>query len=315
MEIKFSESILDDQNLRLLFACAHPSLAPKVQVVITLKYVINLRIEAIARALGMTTDGIDKLLARAKQKIKEEKILLEEPNRASLDLRIPIVHKVLYLIFNEGYKSSWGKEIFREELCEEALLMTRALIDSGIGNQETSALYALMLFNSARFNSRFGASGELIDLENQDRSLWNKDLIALAIDRLNKAKSSNLSNYHLEASIAWLHCTSPDFRSTNWKMIANLYSMQLQSNPNPFMELSYAFALYYADQKQKAFEILHALSHHPYLSQYYLLNSMLGKLYLLEGNKTKAKEYIRKAWSQTSFKLEKEFLENLIELD
>src|SRR5205814_6724494 len=96
--------------------------------------------------------------------------------------RTPIVHKIIYLIFNEGYKSSWGKELVREELCEEALLMNKALLDSGIGNKETAALHALMLFNAARFKSRFGHSGELLDLEEQDRSLWDNDLILLACD-------------------------------------------------------------------------------------------------------------------------------------
>lgn len=111
VEIKFSESVLDDQQLKLLFACAHPDLSPKVQVVITLKYVVNLRVEAIAKILAMTIDGVDKLLLRARQKIKDEKILLEEPDPAAFQLRLPSVHKILYLIFNEGYKTSWGKEI------------------------------------------------------------------------------------------------------------------------------------------------------------------------------------------------------------
>ena len=116
-----AESTLDDFNLRLLFACAHPDLAPKVQVIITLKYVANLKVEAIAKIFAMSIDGVDKLLVRARQKIKEEKILLAEPMRHELENRLPIVHKIIYLIFNEGYKTSWGKEIIREELCEEAL--------------------------------------------------------------------------------------------------------------------------------------------------------------------------------------------------
>src|SRR3984957_5657428 len=136
-------SPLDDQQLILLFACAHPDLAPKVQVVITLKYVINPKVEAIAKILGMTIDGIDKLLVRVRQKIKTEKILFFEPVAEELEMRIHIVHKILYLIFNEGYKSSWGKELIREELCEEALLLSRALLNSKVGNKETAALYAL----------------------------------------------------------------------------------------------------------------------------------------------------------------------------
>src|SRR5688500_1076089 len=201
VEVKFSESILDDYQLKLLFACAHPDLSPKIQVVITLKYVTNLKVEAIAKILGMTIDGVDKLLLRARQKIKNEKILLEEPSASALRSRLSIVHKILYLIFNEGYKASWGKELIREELCEEALMMTHILIDSDLGDSETKALYALMLFNSARFKSRFDSSGQLLDLEKQNRSLWNTELILLAADYLQRSRGEHLSSYHLEACI------------------------------------------------------------------------------------------------------------------
>src|SRR5450755_1304651 len=184
---------LDDHQLILLFACAHPDLSLKVQVVITLKYVINLKVEAISKILGMTIDGIDKLLVRVRQKIKDEKILFFEPGTEELESRIHIVHKILYLIFNEGYKSSWGKELIREELCEEALLMTRALLNSQIANKETSALYALMLFNAARFKARFGYGGELLDLEEQDRTSWNKELIQLAFVHLELSRGEMIS--------------------------------------------------------------------------------------------------------------------------
>src|ERR1044071_3131108 len=173
-EIKFSESLIEDHQLKLLFACANPALAPKTQVVITLKYVVNLKIEAIASVLGMTIDGVDKLLARARQKIKDESILLEEPNVDAWKPRVPVVHKVIYLIFNEGYKSSSGKEIIRKELCEEALILNKALLDSEIGNKETAALHSLMLFNCSRFDSRFDPNGDLVRSEEQDRSLWNR---------------------------------------------------------------------------------------------------------------------------------------------
>ena len=192
---------LEDQQLILLFACAHPDLSPKVQVVITLKYVVNLKVEAIAKIFGMTVDGIDKLLVRVRQKIKSEKILFFEPRVEELESRIHIVHKILYLIFNEGYKSSWGKELIREELCEEALLMTRALSNSTVGNKETSALYALMLFNASRFRARFGTHDELLDLEEQDRGLWNRELIQLAFVCLERSRGG----YDFSISMRSLH--------------------------------------------------------------------------------------------------------------
>ena len=313
IEIKFSESVLEDNQLKLLFACAHPDLAPKVQIVITLKYVVNLRVESIARILGMTLDGVDKLLLRARQKIKDEKILLEEPHPSALKPRLAIVHKIIYLIFNEGYKSSWGKEILREELCEEALILNKTLIDKNLGNKETRALQALMLFNSARFKSRFGHDGELLDLENQDRSLWSNDLIMLACDMLKKSQSAIVSNYHLEASIACIHSLSKSFDETDWNTIANLYAKMLHENPNPFVEMNYAIALYYAGQNEKAISILNELHQHTFLNQYHLLNATLGKLHHLQGDDILARKFLSEAYNQTNFIKEKDFIQKMIE--
>jgi RNA polymerase sigma factor (sigma-70 family) len=312
-EIKISESLIKDHQLKLLFACAHPDLSPKVQVVITLKYVVNLKVEAIAKILGMTIDGVDKLLVRARQKIKDEKILLKEPDMSALKQRIPIVHKIIYLIFNEGYKSSWGKELVREELCEEALLMNKALLDRKFGNKETAALHALMLFNAARFKSRFDASGELLDLEEQDRSLWDKDLILLACDFLDQSRGDVACSYHYEASIAYLHCTAKSFDATNWVTITKLYHQLLETNQNPFVELNYAIALYYSGKKQKAFKILNYLQQNPFLNQYYLLNATLGKINFLEGHYVEAKDFFLKTLGQTNFQVEKNFILKMLD--
>jgi RNA polymerase sigma factor (sigma-70 family) len=305
-------SVFDDYQLRLLFACAHPDLSPKVQVVITLKYVVNLKVEAIAKILGLTVDGVDKLLVRARQKIREEKNLLSEPDMNTLQPRVPVVHKIIYLIFNEGYKSSWGKELIREELCEEALLLGRALQNSKAGNEETAVLYALMLFNAARFKARFGPSGELLDLGEQDRSLWNGDLIQLGCSYIQQTRKVPASSYHYEAAIAYLHCTAKDFSSTDWPAITRLYLQLLRLHPNPFVELNYAIALYYAGQKSQALDILNNLRQHPFLSQYYLLNAALGKIHFLEGDFPNAKKYWEKTLGQTNSQPEKEFIQKMI---
>ena len=313
IETKQSESPIDDQQLKLLFACAHPDFSPKVQVVITLKYVINLKVEAIAKILAMTIDGVDKLLLRARQKIRDEKILFTEPDLHFLKYRIPIVHKIIYLIFNEGYKSSWGKEIIREELCEDALLMNKALLESGVGNKETAALHAMMLFNAARFKARFGNNGELLDLEEQDRSLWNKEVILYASKFLSQSQGGEISSYHYEAAIAYLHCSAKNFKVTDWLSISKLYHQLLENNPNPFVEMNYAIALYYAGQKKKALDILNQLQQKPFLNQYYLLNAALGKINLLEGNDTKARSYFEKTLKQTDSLSEKEYIQKLID--
>jgi RNA polymerase sigma factor (sigma-70 family) len=309
---EFPESFFDDQQLKLLFACAHPDLSPKVQVVITLKYVVNLKVEAIAKALGMTIDGIDKLLVRTRKKIKDEKIFLAEPGFFHLTSRLQIVHKIIYLIFNEGYKPSWGEEIINEELCGEALLLTKGLLDNKIGDKVTAALYALMLFNAARFPARLGTAGELLDLEEQDRLLWNRPLISMACDFLSQSGGDVISPYHYEASIAYLHCSAISFQSTNWPLISDLYRQLLEMNLNPFVELNYAIALYYAGEIAKAFDILNTLIQHPFLNQYYPLNATLGKIYYLEGNYPRAREYLLRALGQTNLRIEKEFINKLM---
>jgi RNA polymerase sigma factor (sigma-70 family) len=299
---------IDDVQLILLFSCAHPDLSPKVQVVITLKYVINLKAEAVAKILGMSVDGIDKLLVRARQKIKEKKILFFEPRPDQLNSRLHIVHKILYLIFNEGYKTSWGKQLIREELCEDALLMTRALLHSRIANKETSALYALMLFNAARLPARFGNRGELLDLEEQDRNRWNSDLIQLAFIYLERAKGETNSIYLYECSIAGIHCSAKSFASTDWNSITRLYTILLKNNPNPFIELNYAVALYFSGQGKRAFEILHELETKPFFHEYYLLHASLGRFYFAEGNLELAGKYLEETLRLTSSPAEKEFI-------
>jgi RNA polymerase sigma factor (sigma-70 family) len=311
-DVVVHDTPLDDQQLILLFACAHPDLAPKVQVVITLKYVVNLKVEAIARILGLTIDGIDKMLLRARQKIRDERILFHEPSAAALKSRIGSVHKILYLIFNEGYKSSWGKELIREELCEEALIMTRAFCKSAIGNHESKALYALMLFNAARLKARFGVEGELLDLEEQDRTLWDRDLIQLAMANLTAALSSEISSYYCEAAIAGLHCAAEKFSATDWNTIIRIYKQLLGIQTNPFVELNYAIALYYGGYKEQAIGILHELEKQAFLGQYYLLHASLGRIYAAEGDKDLARSYFRNTLELTNAPDEIAFVQRLI---
>lgn len=315
-EAERDENIFDDRKLQLLFACSHPWLSAKMQVVITLKYVANLKTGSIAKALGITIDGVDKILTRAKQRIRMENIFLKEPTPQQLKLRLPSVHKIIYLIFNEGYKASSGKEIIRQELCEESLIMTKALLDNHVSNSDTAALYALLLFNAARLNARITSAGEsdtyrMLDLEEQDRALWNNDLIVLGSYYLDQSKCDNVSSYHYEAAIAYLHSHAKSFGDTDWATITQLYGQLLLNNPNPFIELNYAIALYYDSQKQKAFYTLHDLQQ-TFLDQSYLLHATLGKLYCQEGEYDKSNLHLTKALSLTNFKEEKDFVKKML---
>jgi len=305
------QNIFDDGKMRLLFACSHPRLTAKMQVVITLKYVANLKTESIARALGLTADGIDKILGRAKKRIRIENIFLREPTPQQLTKRLPAVHKIIYLIFNEGYKASSGKEIIRQELCEESLIMTKSLLDNHISNSDTAALYALLLFNAARLSARITSAGELSDLEEQDRALWDNDLIALGSYYLDQSRCENVSSYHYEAAIAHLHSHAKSFGETDWATIAQLYRQLLLNNPNPFIELNYAIALYYDSQKQKAFDALHDLQQ-TFLDHSYLLHAALGKLYWQEGEYSKSNLHLTTALSLTNFQVEKDFVKKML---
>jgi RNA polymerase sigma factor (sigma-70 family) len=306
------EDIFDDRKLYLLFACAHPRLSSKMQVVITLKYVANIRAASLARALGMTVDGIDKVLSRAKSLIRMENIFLKEPTPQQFKTRLPIVHKIIYLIFNEGYRAGSGEEIIREDLCEESLIMTRSLLDNHICNADTAALYSLLLFNAARLGARLTRSGELLDLAEQDRDQWDGDLIALGNYYFSQSQiPDEVSSYHYEAAIAYIHTHTKSFADTDWATITQLYAKLLHGNPNPFISLNYAIALYYDGQKHSAFGVLEGLRK-TFLEQYYLLHAALGKLYLMEGEYDKSDFYLNKALSLTSFKAEKDYVTRML---
>lgn len=307
-----NEDPFDDRKMYLLFACAHPRLSSKMQVVITLKYVANLRGESLARALGMTVDGIDKVLLRAKNLIRMENIFLKEPTPQQLKTRLPIVHKIIYLIFNEGYRAGSGKDIIREDLCEEGLIMTKSLLDNHICNGDTAALYSLLLFNAARLGARLTMSGELLDLDEQDRTLWDSDLIALGHYYFSQSQvMGEISSYYYEAAIAYLHTHAISFAATDWATITQLYSKLLHGNPNPFISLNYAIALYHDGQKLSAFAVLEGLRK-TFLEQYYLLHAALGKLYLLEGEYDKSNFHLNKALSLTSFQAEKDYVKKML---
>jgi RNA polymerase sigma factor (sigma-70 family) len=307
-----AEDLFDDRKMYLLFACAHPRLSSKMQVVITLKYVANLRGESLAKALGMTVDGIDKVLSRAKNLIRMENIFLKEPTHQQLKTRLSIVHKIIYLIFNEGYRAGSGAAIIREDLCEESLLMTKSLLDNHICNADTAALYSLLLLNAARLGARLTPSGELLDLEGQDRGLWNSDLIALGHYYFSQSQiPGEISSYHYEAAIAYLHTHAKSFAETDWATITQLYTKLLDGNPNPFISLNYAIALYYDGQKRLAFEVLEGLRK-TFLEQYYLLHAALGKLYLMEGEYDRSDFYLNRALSLTSFQAEEDFVRKML---
>ena len=276
---EISEDDFKDAQLRMLMACCHPHLTPKTQIVLALKYVFNLKVENIALQFGTEPDAIEKMLYRARQKIKSESLILSTGLYGYSVERLSVMHKVIYLIFSEGYKQSGEKISQGKIMCEDALMLNKFLFDSPLCNPETKALQALMLFNVARFDARFDAQGNAVELEYQDRALWDQSLIQLAGFLLSESEDSIFSPYHLEAAIASMHCTARKFEDTDWEAICKYYDVLLKVYPSPFAEINYAVALQYNNQNDKAFRVLMDLHRNPYFNKLPLLDLTIQKYF------------------------------------
>jgi len=276
---EISEDGFKDAQLRMLMACCHPHLTPKTQIVLALKYVANLKVENIALQFGAEPDAIEKMLYRARQKIKSESLILSTGLYGYSLERLSVMHKIIYLIFSEGYKQSGEKISQGKILCEDALMLNKFLFDSPLCNPETKALQSLMLFNAARFNARFDAQGNAVELEYQDRTLWDQSLIDLAGFLLTESEDAVFSPYHLEAAIACVHCAARRFEDTDWGAICKYYDMLLKVYPSPFAEINYAVALQYNNQNDKAFRILMDLHRNPYFNKLPILELTIQKYF------------------------------------
>jgi len=276
---EISEHAFKDAQLLMLMACCHPDITPKAQVVLALKYVANLKVENIALQFGVELDAIEKMLYRARQKIKSESLSLSANQYGYSKERLSIMHKVIYLIFNEGYKQPGEKIGLGKMMCEDALTLNKYLFDSPLCNSETKALQALLLFNIARFDARFDANGNAVELEYQNRNHWNSSLIQLAHQLLIESEDSSFSPYHLEAAIAWVHCAAQKFEDTDWAAICKYYEVLLKIYPSPFAEINYAVALQYNHQNEKALHILVELRRNPYFNKLPMLAISIQKYF------------------------------------
>jgi|HubBroStandDraft_6_1064221.scaffolds.fasta_scaffold131377_1 RNA polymerase sigma factor (sigma-70 family) len=276
---EMSEHGFKDAQLRMLIACCHPHLTPKMQVVLALRYAANLKVENIALQFGTEPDAIEKMLYRARQKIRSESLILSIDGVIYPKERLSVVHKVIYLIFNEGYKQPGDKISQGRMMCEDALTLNKFLFDSPLCNSETKALQALMLFNIARFDTRFDEDGKAVELEHQHRGNWNASLIKLANQLLAASEDSFFSPYHLEAAILCVHCAAKKFEDTDWATICKYYEVLLKIYPNPFAEINYAVALQYNHQNEKAYRILMDLHRNPYFNKLPILEISIRKYF------------------------------------
>jgi RNA polymerase sigma-70 factor (ECF subfamily) len=256
----WDEQSVEDDHLRLIFTCCHPALAPDVQVALTLRTVCGLTTEEIAHAFLTAVPTVAQRIVRAKAKIRDANIPYEVPPRTELPERVDSVLRVIYLVFNEGYSASAGESLTRRDLSREAIRLGRRLMDLLPEETETMGLTALMLLHDSRRTARSSPDGDLVLLEDQDRSLWDRERIGEGTALVERALSSaRFGSYTLQAAIAAVHAEAPDVESTDWPQIVALYDVLASTEPSPVVELNRAAAVAMRDGPAAGLDLIDAI--------------------------------------------------------
>ncbi|MGZ3885558.1 MAG: RNA polymerase sigma factor [Bacteroidia bacterium] len=307
-----AEELIKDDQLRMMFACCHPDISEENQVTLILKTLCGFSTAEIARAFLTSEDTISKRLFRTKEFFRQNKIEFVIPSVDELQNRISAVLNAIYLLFNEGYNSTHSGQLIRKDLLEEAVTLCKLLTDNESTQlPEVNALMALMCFHAARSDGRVSAEGEIILLEEQDRNTWNVALIEEGSRYFEKAASGErITSYHLEAAIAFEHCTARQFKDTNWKRILHYYELLCGLQPYPVAELNKIVAVLHVEGAKKALEKLNAIKEKNKLESYYLYYSLLGEIYLEMGNKKEARQHFETAHELTQSIPEKQILQH-----
>lgn len=305
----WSDEDVEDDRLRLIFTCCHPALAADSQVPLTLREVCDLTTEEIARAFLATPTTIAQRIVRAKAKIRDAKIPYQVPTLAELPERLDSVLRVIYLVFNEGYSASIGAELTREELTREAIRLGRLLMEL-LPEPEVMGLLALMLLHESRRPARTSADGELIVLDEQDRSLWNTELIEEGCALIERALSTGrFGPYCLQAAIAAVHAEALSAQETDWLQIVGLYDVLLAAVPSPVIELNRAAAISKRDGPLAALALVDGILQRGELLDYYLAHSARAEFYRQLGRAEEARGAYRRALELTQQLPERRFLE------
>ena len=301
-----------DDRLRLIFTCCHPSLAPEAQVALTLREVCGLTTEEIARAFLSSAPTIAQRIVRAKAKIRDAKIPYEVPAQAELPERLDAVLQVIYLVFNEGYLASTGAALTRNSLSEEAIRVCRLLLEllpTPLEDGESAGLLALMLLHESRSGARTTADGDLIVLEEQDRTLWDQPLIDEGKALVLRAFAARrIGPYTLQAAIAAVHAEANNAAATDWPQIVGLYDVLLRANPSPVVELNRAVALAMRDGPQAGLALIDALLARGELGDYYLAHAARADLCRRLDQIDAARDAYQQALALTQQQAERRFL-------
>lgn len=305
----WDEQLLADDQLRLIFTCCHPSLAPEAQLALTLREVCGLTTEAIARAFLTSPSTLAQRIVRAKNKIRDAGIPYEIPGRSELPTRLDAVLQVIYLVFNEGYSATSGSEYIRQELAQEAIRLGRLVVEL-LPEAEAQGLLALMLIQDSRRLARLDAQGDLIRLEDQDRRLWDREQIAEGAALIQRAlPSGEAHSYCIQAAIAALHAQAPSFADTDWQEIAGFYDLLLQINPSPIVELNRAVALAMRHGPATGLQLIDDLLARNQLIDYHLTHAARAEFLQQLGDREAARAALEQALLLAPQAAEQRFLQ------
>lgn len=316
VDLYFHDQEISDSELRLIFSCCHPSFSKEDQVALTLKLIFSFSISEIARALILSEAAIQKKISRAKEQLRSGSIQLEIPTGKHLQEQIENVRTVLYLLFNEGYNSHKKDELIRHDLCMEAIRCTKIITEhQATQGPINDALLALMCLHAARFDSRISENNELILLEAQDRSLWDKELIQVGYHYLNRASTGDvISQYHIEAAIAAEHSIAKSYNETNWERILSLYDLLTKTNLSPVILLNRSVVLAQLGEIANAItQVLSIRGIDQLIQTDHQYASVLGYLYMKLSDRVKAMEYLQQAKSITVSLAEQKLLQTRID--
>lgn len=310
---RFEERIRDDE-LRMIFMCCHPALSRESSVALSLKTVGGLSVGEIARAFLAEEATVAQRLVRAKRQIREQHLSLDPPHGAELTARLDSALETIYFIFNEGYAAFEGEDLIRQDLCAEALRLGSLLASSPQAEPRAHALVALMSFQAARLPARVDEAGDLILLEDQDRSRWDQRLIALGFRSFeNSMRGEAASEYHVQAAIAATHMRWSDLRSVDWPVILQLYDQLLAMTGSPVVALNRAVALAKVEGPAAGLAAIEPLEGHPKLRDYYLALAVRGHLLMEVGRARAAAECFRAALECRCSEPERRFLHRKLE--
>lgn len=312
-ETRFESELIEDQ-IRMMFACCHPDVPADSRVALTLKIVGGFSASEIARAYLAKDEAIAKMLTRAKQRLRQ--LDLEIPAGKELGERVDSVLRVLYLMFNEGYSASAGTELIRRDLCDESIRLTRILLDHPMTSlPKVHALVSLFLFQASRLSSRTDAYGDLLLLADQDRSLWDREMLAAALEHFRMAASGDdLTDYHIEAEIASLHALAPDYSSTDWERILACYDELLRRKFSPVIALNRLVPIGQSRGPEYALAALSALGSNYLMTSFNPYHVMRGHFLAGLGQTGEALESYQRAAELTKNEAVLRFIQRKIEM-